>query len=124
MNSPILLLVRLFIHPGREAEFRQFETAAARIMAGYGGRIERVIRPLTLLTSGSLTDEPLPHEIHLVSFPSMAQFEAYRKDETLAELAPLRQVAIVRTEITLGEEGEAYLGSLEGDIPGMGTIQG
>jgi len=31
MNSEIIVVVSLFIHPGREVEFRQFETEAARI---------------------------------------------------------------------------------------------
>ncbi len=103
MSETVLLLARLFIHPGREREFREFETAAARIMARYGGRIERVIRPLS-----ATPEDPLPHEIHLVSFPSQEQFDAYRADAELAGLAALRQTAIVRTELVIGGEGEAY----------------
>ena len=102
--SPILLVVSLFIPAGREAELRQFETEAAHIMQRYEGRIERVIRP----TASTLSDS-LPYEVHVVSFPSMERFEAYRKDGNLAALAPLRQSAIARTEILIGEEGEAYL---------------
>jgi uncharacterized protein (DUF1330 family) len=102
-TAGIVLLAKLFVHPGREVEFRQFETQAAQIMRKYGGRIERVIRP----TSAS-PGEVLPHEIHLVSFPSMAQFEAYRSDSDLAQLGPLRQAAIAKTEIVIGEEGEPY----------------
>src|ERR1700752_2416919 len=92
--SPIILVVSLFIHAGHEAELHQFETEAARIMQKYGGRIERVIRPTVSVQSGGS-----PYEIHLVSFPSMERFEAYRKDEDLASLASLRQSAIARTEI-------------------------
>ncbi|MBI3245739.1 MAG: NIPSNAP family protein [Deltaproteobacteria bacterium] len=103
MDSRIILVASLFIHPGHEAEFRQFETEAARIMRKYGGRIERVIRPHASVPLGSS-----PHEIHIVSFPSMAQFEAYRKDGDLAKCTPLRQSAIARTEIIIGEEGEPY----------------
>ena len=103
MNAPIFVIARLFVHPGCEAEFRQFETAAARIMERYGGHIEKVIRPLSANHEG-----PLPHEIHLVSFPSQEQFEAYRADAELAGLAALRQAAIARTELVMGCEGEAY----------------
>jgi uncharacterized protein (DUF1330 family) len=103
MSGPLILFARLFIHPGREREFREFETAAARIMGRYGGRIERVIRPLSASPEG-----PQPHEIHLVSFPSQEHFEAYRADAELAGLAPLRQVAIARTELVIGIEGEGY----------------
>jgi uncharacterized protein (DUF1330 family) len=95
----LLLLARLFVHPGREAEFRQFESAAARIMARYGGRIEKVIRPLS-----SSPQESLPHEIHLISFPGQEAFDAYRADAELAGLAELRQRAILRTELVIGVE--------------------
>ena len=44
-DGGIVLLVELFVHPGRGAEFRRFETEAARIMRRHGGRIDRVIKP-------------------------------------------------------------------------------
>jgi uncharacterized protein (DUF1330 family) len=103
MSSRIILVASLFIHPGREVEFRQFETEAARIMKKYGGQIAHVIRPTT-----SSAVESLPHEIHVVTFPSREQFEAYRADQDLASFAALRQTAIARTDVVLGEEGEPY----------------
>jgi len=104
MNSRLILVASLFIHPGHEGEFRQFETEAARIMKKYEGTIEWVIRPTTSAQSGSV-----PYEMHIVSFPSLERFEAYRGDADLAGLAPLRQAAIARTEVIMGEEGEPYL---------------
>lgn len=103
-DHAVVLVVRLFVRPGREATFREFETEAARVMRRYGGRIDRVIRP-----TGPAGEGPLPHEIHVVSFPSLERFEAYREDRRLAELAPLRRSAIARTEVTIGEEGEPYV---------------
>ncbi len=55
-GPPIVLLVQLFIHPGRAAEFRRFETEAARIMRRHSGRIDRVIRP-----TGPDRADMLPH---------------------------------------------------------------
>jgi hypothetical protein len=103
MPSRIIIVTQLFIHAGREDEFRQFETEAARIMRKHGGGIERVVRPTV-----AVQKEPLPYEVHLVSFPSMEHFEAYRADSDLARLTDLRQSAIARTEILIGEEGEPY----------------
>ena len=103
MGTGIVLVVSLFIHPGQEDAFRRFETHAARIMGRYGGQIERVIRP-----TGGSPGEALPHEIHLVSFPSPATFAAYRADAELAALAPLRHAAIAQTGIVIGEEGPPY----------------
>ena len=104
MSSRIVLLASLFIHPGREVEFHQFETKAASIMRKYQGDIERVIRP-----TSSPSSEALPYEIHIVTFPSLERFEAYRNDADLAQLASLRQAAIARTSILIGEEGEPYV---------------
>jgi uncharacterized protein (DUF1330 family) len=103
MNSRLILIASLFIHPGQEVAFREFETAAALIMGRYGGRIERVIRPVRVVPEGDV-----PHEVHLVSFPDEAAFAAYRADGELAGLAALRLAAIARTEIVLGTEGEGY----------------
>jgi len=104
MNSEIILVVRLFINVGRKAEFQQFEREAARIMQNYGGRIEKAIRPMI-----SEQKDALPHEIHIVSFPSMKHFEEYREDSDLSKLKTLRQSAITRTEIIIGEENKLYL---------------
>jgi hypothetical protein len=103
-DRAIVLPVELFVHPGRVAELRRFETEAARIMRRHGGRIDRVIRP-----TGRAHGAVLPHEIHLVSFASAAGFEAYRADPELRALAPLRESAIARTEVTVGIDGEPYL---------------
>jgi uncharacterized protein (DUF1330 family) len=104
MSNRIIVLASLFIHPGREVEFRQFETEAARIMKKYGGQIEHVIRPTASGSGGTL-----PYEIHVVTFPSREQFEAYRTDPDLTTFAALRQIAISRTDVIMGEEGEPYL---------------
>jgi len=103
MSARLVLVVRLFIHPGREAEFRRFETEAARIMARHGGRIERAIRP-----TGPPDQQPLPHEIHVLSFPDATRLDAYRTDPELAALAELRQAAIARTEVIVGVDAEPY----------------
>ena len=103
VSSAIVVVVCLFVRPGQETTFRRFEMEAARVMRRYGGRIDRVIRP----TDSSRSDV-LPREIHVVSFPSLERFEAYRGDRELADLAPLRETAIHRTEITIGKEARPY----------------
>jgi hypothetical protein len=104
-DRPIVLLVQLFVHPGRAAEFHRFETEAARIMRRHGGRIERVIRP-----TGPSAAGVLPHEVHLVSFRSAAGFESYRADPELRALGALRESAIARTDVLVGVDGEPYPG--------------
>jgi hypothetical protein len=103
LEAPIVLIVTLYVHPGREKELRQFETRAAEIMRKHGGVIERVIRP-DPASSGT----EIPHEIHVVTFPSTGALTAYRSDPDLVALASLRELAIARTEVTVGHEGEPY----------------
>jgi hypothetical protein len=102
-EQAIVLVVSLFVHPGREGEFHRFETEAARIMRRHGGRIDRVIRP-----TGPPPEASRPHEIHVVTFASAAAFEAYRADPELRVLGPLRESAIARTDVTICVEGEPY----------------
>lgn len=106
MERTFIALVQLFINKDREGEFRTFETAAARIMAVHGGRIERVVRPGPLSSDGAL-----PYEVHVVVFPNEACFMAFRGDAALAALAPLRQAAVARMHLIAGDEGEPYLPS-------------
>jgi antibiotic biosynthesis monooxygenase (ABM) superfamily enzyme len=103
MSDKIFLIASLYLVPGHEAAFRKFETKASVIMRKYGGNIDQVIRP-----TASPSGQPLAHEVHLVSFPNMEQFEAYRRDAELAGLSSLRESAIARTEIVMGEEGPPY----------------
>ena len=57
MEPGIVLVVHLYVNPGRADEFRRFETAAARIMGRYGGRIERVVRPTAGAAGAPVPDE-------------------------------------------------------------------
>jgi hypothetical protein len=84
--------------------FRSFERAAAAVMAKYGGAIERAI----VVDDGSA---PL-QEIHVVSFPDEQAFAAYRADEGLGRLAPLRERSVIRTEIARGHAGPDYSAEL------------
>ena len=79
MPDKVTIVAALFIHPGREAEFEQFETAAESIMQRYGGRLERRI--------GFPAGADQPNEVHLVTFPDQQAFEKYRADADLQALA-------------------------------------
>ncbi len=83
--------------------FRAFERRAVAVMARYGGAIERsvVVPP----ESGS----ELLREIHVVTFPDSSALEGYRADIELRSIAHLRDAAVVKTEILIGEEGPDYL---------------
>ncbi len=83
-------------------EFRAFERHAAAVMRTHGGRIERTV---------VVTPDPAPglvREIHVVTFPDEAAFRAYQGDARLAELAHLREAAVVATDVFIGEDGPVY----------------
>lgn len=98
----MVLVVTLTVHRDRADEFRRFEGEAARIMRRHGGRMERVVVP----RDASLGEHF--QEIHLVHFPDDAAFAAYRDDPELRALAPLRESAVVATEIRVGDAGPGY----------------
>jgi uncharacterized protein (DUF1330 family) len=103
MEEKPIIVAALFIHPGREAEFEQFETAAESIMRRYGGRIERRIG----LAASADTNQP--HEVHIVTFPDRQSFERYRADTDLQALAQLRARAIRDTTIWIGSDLSAFI---------------
>ena len=98
MSAGLTLVVSLHVHPGREAEFERFETAATAIMRRHGGAIERRVA----LEPGEGADRP--HEVHVVTFPDRAAFDRYRADPDLAPLAALRAQAIRDTVVWFGAD--------------------
>ena len=100
----LYILVRLWIHRGREAEFEAYERKVACIMARYGGVIERAIR--TLAASDDRPDEPF--EVHVLKFPSRALYEAYRDDAERRSLSDERAGIITNTDILVGTPGPTY----------------
>jgi uncharacterized protein (DUF1330 family) len=106
------LIVILTVRPEALDTFRAFEQQAARLMARHGGAIERVV-VLARAAPDAPPDLPpdAPHrEVHLVTFPSAEAYAAYRADPGLQALAPLREAAVLSTEILAGEEGPHYGG--------------
>jgi antibiotic biosynthesis monooxygenase (ABM) superfamily enzyme len=89
-TPPLYILVRLWIHKGLEAEFEAYERKVSRIMARYGGVIERAIRTSKALDDGS--DEPL----------------VYRDDAERRSLSGERAGIITKTDILVGTPGPTY----------------
>jgi hypothetical protein len=98
----MLLAVILTVRRDEREAFERYETAAAAVMAGHGGAIERTVAGI------ADADAALERELHLVRFPDEAAFAAYRADPALRALGPLRERAIVATEILTGRDGPRY----------------
>lgn len=97
---PFRVRVTLWVVPGEEAGFAQFEDRALRVMRAHGMRDLRVITPDSRDGTG-------PHEIHEMTFPSRRAFERYRADPEMRAFAALRQRSILRTELELLDAGDA-----------------
>jgi antibiotic biosynthesis monooxygenase (ABM) superfamily enzyme len=105
MATPSLyILVRLWIHTGLEAEFEAYERKVSRIMARYGGVIERTIRTSKASDDGS--DEPF--EVHVLKFPSRGHYDAYQDDAERRSLSGERAGIITNTDILVGTPGPTY----------------
>ena len=98
VGARILLLVQLHAHPGRAAALADYEGRALAILGDHGGRLEVAIRPTAALAG----EGELPDEVHVVSFPSLTQLQAYRKDPRLVALASERDAAIAKTTLLVG----------------------
>ncbi|MEM7523134.1 MAG: DUF1330 domain-containing protein [Pseudomonadota bacterium] len=95
-GGAILVTVRLWVSPGQDDAFQRFEAQAFAAIARYGAEILAVTRP-------PAGDPGAPTEIHEIRFPSCAVFAAYREDDGMKALAPLRASAIERTEVEIAE---------------------
>jgi len=103
MAEKLIIVASLYVHPEHQAEFEQFETAAASIMQRHGGRIERRIG----FAASANPDQP--HEVHIVAFPDEESFARYRADADLQALAGLRSRAIHRTVVWMGKDLAGFL---------------
>ncbi len=104
VTVPVYIIVRPWIHMGLDAEFEAYERKVSRIMARYGGVIERAIRAVGASDDGS--DEPF--EVHLLKFPSQDLYDAYTNDVERRSLSDERTGIITNTDILVGTSGPTY----------------
>jgi uncharacterized protein (DUF1330 family) len=100
----MLIVAILTVKTDAAASFHAFEKIAVSIMARHGGTLERTV--VVLPGPG----ESVFREVHVLRFPDAAAFAAYKADPEMAKALPLRNAAVVQTEILAGEEGPLYGG--------------
>jgi antibiotic biosynthesis monooxygenase (ABM) superfamily enzyme len=106
MSDRFILLVHLWVHPGQETAFDAFEREAARLMARHKGRIDCPIRMTPPEGSGPM--DATPYEVHVVSFPDKAAWEAYGADPETLKLRERRSKIIARSALMQGREAGPY----------------
>lgn len=101
-TSETMIQIIALIYAGKRGleGLREFETKALSILREHSGSL------VSASTSPDISAGP--DEIHVIQFPSMDCFEAYKSDARLAELSSLRQEVISKVEIHITSEFHAY----------------
>lgn len=88
----IYLTQLIYIKPGQEAVFHQFENIAIPAMIRYNGRLLIRLRP----DQSSFIENTIerPYEIHLVEFDSEQDFENFQRDEERKKFLHLKDQSV------------------------------
>ena len=82
----------IYIIPGQEDAFDEFESVAMPIIPKYNGRLLLRIRP----DDKAFIDYSIekPYEIHLVEFDSQEDFERFMKDDSRNQFLHLKNASM------------------------------
>jgi uncharacterized protein (DUF1330 family) len=82
----------VYLHPGKENAFHEFEDAVLPLLKQYGGELLLRLRPnADTVIAGSLEG---PYEVHLLRFPSDAALAAYARDDERERVLSLKNEAV------------------------------
>lgn len=90
----------LYVRPGTEAVFHQFEESVLPLLARHGGRLLYRVRPAADAVIAS--EIGVPYEVHLVAFPSREAFTAYVGDPERFRYADLKNESVGRSLLIEG----------------------
>jgi uncharacterized protein (DUF1330 family) len=92
----------IYIKPGQEAIFHQFEDIAIPIIAKYNGKLLLRVRP----TADEIIERTIesPYEIHLVEFINESDFENFMKDEERKKFLHLKEQSIRSSILIKGDK--------------------
>ena len=104
MNSQKMLYITqlIYIKPGQEAVFQQFEDIAIPIISKYNGQLLLRIRP----DENAFIEHHInkPYEVHLVEFDSEQDFRAFMQDEERKKFLHLKEQSIESVWLMRGEK--------------------
>lgn len=91
----------VFVKEGHEATFREFEDNVLPLLARHNGHLVYRVRPNA--TDVISTEVGNPYEVHLVSFETREDFEAYSADEERQRYVPLKDGSVASTMLIEGK---------------------
>lgn len=97
----IYLTQLIYIKPGKEAVFLEFESIAIPIIPKYNGQLLLRLRPENDIVESSIID---PYEIHLISFDTEKDFENFMQDDERKKFLHLKKDSILATLLIKGNE--------------------
>jgi hypothetical protein len=90
----------IYIHEGREQTFHQFEDVAIPLIEKYNGKLLLRLRPSAeQFIAGELE---MPYEVHLVSFPREADFNAFKIDKERETFLHLKDASVRKMLLVQG----------------------
>jgi uncharacterized protein (DUF1330 family) len=90
----------IFVKPGMEETFHAFENGVLPLLARHQGRLLYRARPATSAIVHSEVGEP--YEIHLISFASEEDFQAYANDKERQQYLGLRDDSVQKVLLLRG----------------------
>jgi uncharacterized protein (DUF1330 family) len=90
----------IYIVPGQEKIFDQFEVVAIPLIAKYNGKLLFRVRP----SENSFIENQIekPYEIHLVEFDTNQDFENFKCDDDRKKFLHLKEQSIRSSTMILG----------------------
>jgi len=98
----IYLTQLIYIHPGQQDIFHQFEEIAIPTIAKYNGRLSLRIRPSQESKVSGYMETP--YEIHIVEFEIEQDFEDFKNDDERRKFLHLKEKAIKSSLLIGGQK--------------------
>jgi hypothetical protein len=92
----------IYIVPGQEKVFDQFEDVAIPLIAKYNGKLLFRVRPSENSFVGPQIEKP--YEVHLVEFNTNEDFENFKRDEERKKFLHLKEQSIKSSIMILGNK--------------------
>ncbi|GAB4040547.1 DUF1330 domain-containing protein [Spirosoma gilvum] len=90
----------LFVQEGQEETFHSFEDQVLPLLQRHNGVLVYRVRPAEEAVIA--TEMGYPYEIHIVTFPAQADFEAYRDDPDRMKFLYLKDQSIDKVMLIKG----------------------
>jgi uncharacterized protein (DUF1330 family) len=88
----------IYIVPGQELVFNEFERMAIPVISKYNGRLLLRIKPGHVIEANI----EVPYEIHLVQFETAEDFERFKQDEGRKAFLHLKEKSVRETLLITG----------------------